>query len=142
MSRGSREEGEEVIWLLSADVAVSGEFSTADALGSWVMPADASALRPYATPDFDGDGAKDLALYGGGYAHILPHGTQLAFGDELPARRLRYSDWNSEGGVGDFNNDGFDDLLLTDYAASGPPYWVNTWIVPGFEVPWEDDARC
>ncbi|MDP2308046.1 MAG: putative metal-binding motif-containing protein [Pseudomonadota bacterium] len=139
---GVGDEGEEGLWVLSADVAVSGAFSTDDALGSWILPPSYSGFdRPHAL-DLDGDGVNEL-IFGGEYGYdVIRGGTPLSIAADLPANRLSY-DGDSICGFtpceGDFNGDGFDDLAVVEWATD----FENThvWIIPGFDVPWDDVSR-
>jgi len=134
------DEGAEAIWVFSADTAVSGAFSTNDARGSWVLPTDVSDWHwPYAL-DMDGDGVDELVFSEDDSLYVIRGGAPLSIAADFP-QHLNYTSkvcgsWPCSG---DFDGDGFEDLLARGSDRDTDESWA--WIIPGFDVPWEDGSR-
>ena len=96
---------------LDFDIRVSGD----------VMPASYDMIpAPLTTGDFDGDGRPDLAVSGRGGTHVTTD-SRLRFFLLFGANEWRTVDAEYEVGgaiefiaAGDFDNDGWDDLAVTD----------------------------
>ena len=133
------------MFIMSGATPCTGAISPDDALGSYVLPDNGMSEFEYVHAlDFDGDGMKDLVLQEdfGGPTHVLRGGVLPELHSELPDRRLVFDDETS-GSVcgwytcnGDFDGDGFDDLVVGRFTDYGEPFEVG--IIQGFEVPWDE----
>ena len=108
--------------------------------------------------DFDGDGAVDLALSALSETgdedapydysiHVVPNARGIAHGEPFWDQSLRYEITGEHAhdnpyyvGVGDLEGDGFDDLFFgTEGATMEGSYNAGqAWVLPGWDIPWDD----
>jgi tetratricopeptide (TPR) repeat protein len=115
---------------------LDGTFTEATAsFGLDAAGGSAGAVRDAVFGDFDGDGRIDLLVTGEGGSSLLHNGSGSAkrFSDVTAASGLATSASSGGGGgggggsaaVGDYNNDGFLDLVVVSANGGEPALWLN-----------------
>ncbi|MFZ5477296.1 MAG: putative metal-binding motif-containing protein [Myxococcota bacterium] len=132
-------EGEDGVWIFSATQGMAGEFSVDDALGSYVVPPDRFNLGVPIALDFDGDDLRELVVAPETCVQMVHGGQMPGPHDDLPdnAWRLDCGYAWLQPSAGDFDADGRADLLVVE-GDRDDNTWRLAWLVPGFDVPWDD----